>query len=63
MSRIRFTIDDVVEMNERMIGYYGKDISVGCNCIGDDLEVAKCMASIIEELVNDLERKEFKYDK
>jgi hypothetical protein len=63
MSRTRFTIDDVVELNERMIGYSGLQIDFSDGMLGRDLDLdtAKSLSKIIEEIINGEERREFKH--
>ena len=60
---MKMTIDDILEINERMIGYYGIDIcfSNGFSGYDLDLEQATFLKDVINELLAGKERGVFKY--
>lgn len=54
-----FSIEDVIELNDRIIGYFGFDL--GCQSL--DIEEAKHIAEVISEIVNGKKRRRFIYSK
>jgi hypothetical protein len=59
------TINDIVEINKRLAGYYGYEISFSSGISGFDLDLesAEALATIIQEVVNSEPRSEFNYFK
>lgn len=62
-QQMEITVDFVLELNARMIGYYGKEINFSNGMMGEDLnlENVKELQNVIKELVNQEDRKQFKY--
>lgn len=62
---IKFTIDDTVEMNERLVGYHGFGIAFESGMSGhdfsDDLESIVQLSKVITEIINKKKRRKFKY--
>ena len=59
------TIDDVLEINARLAGYYGYEICFANGMMGDDLDLksASELRNVINEVINDEEREEFRFIK
>jgi hypothetical protein len=62
---VKVTIDDVIEINERLSGYSGYEINFCNGMAGKDLDLdsAKSLASVIQEVMQGEKRKKFTYFK
>ena len=63
MAKRKVSIEDVLEINARMVGYHGWDITFGNGFMGQhlDLELAQILGDIITEVINKKDRDEFSY--
>ena len=61
----KLTIDDIIELNERLVGYHGIDLCWSSGMAGGDfdLEFAVQLRDILNEILKESPRNTFKYFK